>query len=305
MSESGDRPYVDIQESGFDENAANDDSELRDSPDADEQEQLLAHFEQQNSMTLQMIKQDQKRGVSGQPPAVTKQSASDSQHANWALYAGANQTPGSQPESHRSKQGASKGRQGHPQGAPAKTSQGQGSKGANIGAPGLTFKGPTTGSGQGLEGYEGPTNLHLEDAGLIHFKQKMQARTQPIDVHELRGLVSDPHGEQDVMMLANEYNPDQDPLFNNETQSSAPQKPGLMSKGASANQKAGQGAQDHQANYKLLKPASNSNSSPDIKSQLYKIAAAKQSQQRKSKEKLKSKKQNITTKYQSEIDSAR
>ena len=77
------------------------------------------------------------------------------------------------------------------------------------------------------------------------------------------------------------------------------------SKGAGTNQKAGLAAQDPQANYKLLKPASNSNSSPDIKSQLYKIAAAKQSQQRKSKEKAKGKKQNITTKYQSEIDSAR
>lgn len=92
-------------------------------------------------------------------------------------------------------------------------------------------------------------------------------------------------------MLANEYNPDQDPPYNNDHQSSAPQKPGMMTtKGASTTQKAGQGAQDHQANYKLLKPASNSNSSPDIKSQLYKIAAAKQTQQRKSKEKLKSKK---------------
>lgn len=63
-----------------------------------------------------------------------------------------------------------------------------------------------------------------------------------------------------------------------------------MARGANANQKAGQGAQDQSANYKLLKPASTSNSSPDIKSQLYKIATAKQSQQRKSKEKLKSKK---------------
>lgn len=76
-----------------------------------------------------------------------------------------------------------------------------------------------------------------------------------------------------------------------------------MSKGASANHKVGQGGQDQSANYKLLKPASTSNSSPDIKSQLYKIATAKQSQQRKGKEKRK--KQNITTKYQSEIDSAR
>ena len=58
----------------------------------------------------------------------------------------------------------------------------------NAGAPGLTINGPTAGSGQGLEDYEGPANLHFEDAGLIHFKQKMQARTQPIDVAEFRGL---------------------------------------------------------------------------------------------------------------------
>lgn len=44
----------------------------------------------------------------------------------------------------------------------------------------------------------------------------MQARTQPIDVHELRGL------EQDVMMLANEYNADQHPQYNNGSQASAP-----------------------------------------------------------------------------------
>ena len=90
-----------------------------------------------------------------------------------------------------------------------KTSQGQGSKGANISAPGPSFKAPKAGSGQGLESYEGPTNLHLEDAGLAHFKQKMQAKTQPIDVNALRGL------EQDVMMLANEYNPDQHPKYSN------------------------------------------------------------------------------------------
>jgi len=163
-----------------------------------------------------MIKQDQKGAVNGQPPAITKQSASDSQHASWAPYSGANQAPGSQPESHRSKQAASKGRQGHPQGAAAKASQGQGGKGVNLGAPGLAFKESTAGSGQGVEDYEGPTNLHLEDAGLIHFKQKMQARTQPIDVNELRGL------EQDVMMLATEYNADQHPQYNNGSQTSAP-----------------------------------------------------------------------------------
>lgn len=220
MSESGDRPYVDIRECGFDENAANDDSELRDSPDVeddDEQEQWLAHLEQQNGVTLQMIKQDQKRAVNGQPPGITKQSASEPQHAGWAAYGGANQTPGSQPESHRSKQAPSKGRQGHPQGASVKTSQGQGSKGVSLGAAGLTFKDSAAvgGSGQGVEDYEGPTNLHLEDAGLIHFKQKMQARTQPIDVNELRGL------EQDVMMLA-EYNADQHPQYNSGSQTSAP-----------------------------------------------------------------------------------
>lgn len=78
--EMEDRPYVDIQESGFDENAPGRDPEVRDTPDAgeeDEQEQLLAHFEQQNSMTLQMIQQDQKRGLSGQPPAANKQGAPD------------------------------------------------------------------------------------------------------------------------------------------------------------------------------------------------------------------------------------
>ena len=76
--------------------------------------------------------------------------------------------------------------------------------------------------------------------------------------------------------------------------------------GANASQRAAQDGQDsQQANHKLLKPASTSNSSPDIKSKLYKIATAKQSQPRKSKDKPKSKKQNITTKYQSEIDSAR
>lgn len=149
----------------------------------------------------------------------------------------------------------------------------------------MSFKAPKAGPGQGRDDHEGPTNLHFEDAGLVHFKQKMQARTQPIDVAEFRGL------EQDVMMLANEYNPDQDPPYNLEGQSSAAHKAGVMtSKGASTTQRAGQGAADHQANHKLLKPASNSNSSPDIKSQLYKIAAAKQTQQRKSKEKLKSKK---------------
>lgn len=147
MSESGERPYGDIQEYGYDENVANDDSELRDSPDVGDeaQDRWLAHLEQQNGLTRQMIKQDQKRAANGQPPAITKQSVSESQHASWVPYGGTNQAPGSQPESHRSKQAASKGRPGHPQGASVKTSQGQASKGVNLGAPGLAFKEATAG----------------------------------------------------------------------------------------------------------------------------------------------------------------
>jgi hypothetical protein len=118
-------------------------------------------------------------------------------------------------------------------------------------------------------------------------------------VNDLRGLERE-------MLLINEHSADRNPQFSSGSQASASQKPGGASKGANISQRAGQDGQDsQQANHKLLKPASTSNSSPDIKSKLYKIATAKQSQPRKSKEKPKSKKQNITTKYQSEIDSAR
>ena len=81
VNDSGERPYLDIQESGFDENAANDGSRRRDTTgvdEDDEQEQLLAHFEQQNSLTLQMIKQDQKRGPAGHPQVFTKHNAPES-----------------------------------------------------------------------------------------------------------------------------------------------------------------------------------------------------------------------------------
>jgi hypothetical protein len=105
----------------------------------------------------------------------------------------------------------------------------------------------------------------------------MQAKPQQVEVGEFRNLEQD-HIMQDEMMLANEYAADQHAQFNNTTgaMGNAAHWPG-RSKGAGINQKAGLAAQDPQANYKLLKPASNSNSSPDIKSQLYKIAAAKQS----------------------------
>lgn len=118
--------------------------------------------------------------------------------------------------------------------------------------------------------------------------------------------MNDFRGLEREMLLINEHNLDHNPQFSSGSQASASQKPGGASKGANISQRAGQDGQDsQQANHKLLKPASTSNSSPDIKSKLYKIATAKQSQPRKSKDKPKSKKQNITTKYQSEIDSAR
>lgn len=57
-----------------------------------------------------------------------------------------------------------------------------------------------------LEDYELLTNLRLEEAELLSFKQKMQAKTQPIDVNDLRGLERE-------MLLINEHSADRNAQF--------------------------------------------------------------------------------------------